>query len=166
MKKTNREDTDNHHSVPILSWDFHHEYVDEMKAMRADLKKLHEISSSFSWDKKSLKIEERIKSEVVVITDLNLKIVFASNKIKTMTGYMESEILGKTPKMFQGPETCPDDLDEIRNAIKSRVPFVKTIKNYKKNGHIYNCKIDGFPVYTSKGTVTHFIAFEKKDLTA
>ncbi len=166
MKNADLEDNSYRYSVPILAWDFHYEYVNELKAIVADLKKVHDISNQYSWNEKELGIEERIKNEVVVITDLNLKIVFASSKIKRMTGYTEAEVLGNTPKMFQGPETCQTALKEIREAIQLKTSFEKTIENYKKNGKMYSCRISGFPVYNAKGEVSHFIAFEKNALSA
>lgn len=166
MKNTNSDDFLQRNSVPILAWDFHYEYVNELKALTVDLKRLNEISNQFTWDEQKLNIQERIKQEVVVITDLELKIVFASSGIKKMTGFKEEEILGKTPKMFQGPATSKKDLKEIREAIKKRVSFVKTIENYRKNGKTYKCKIDASPVYNLKGELSHFMAFEKEDLSA
>lgn len=166
MKKTNADEVVNRNSVPILSWDFHYEYINELKANFADLKKVNDISSQFSWNDEDLEIREHLKDDVVVITDLNLKIVFASNGIKKMTGYNESEVLGKTPKMFQGPTTCETVLNEIREAIKLQVPFEKTIQNYKKNGKTYKCKIKGVPVFNLKGQLSHFIAFEREDKSA
>ncbi|MFG4000603.1 PAS domain-containing protein [Flavobacterium aquidurense] len=162
MKKANLDDVSHRNSVPILAWDFHYEYLNELKAIFADLKKVNKISNQFTWNEKNLQIEKRIKDEVVVVTDLDLKIVFASNGIKRMTGYKEDEVLGKTPKMFQGPETSKIVLKEIRAAIKLQIPFEKTIENYRKDGRTYKCKINGVPVFNLKGELTHFIAFEKE----
>lgn len=162
MKKANFDEISHRNSVPILAWDFHYEYLNELKAIFSDLKKVNKISNQFTWNEKNLEIEQRIKEEVVLITDLDLKIVFASNGIKRMTGYKEEEVLGKTPKMFQGPETSKTVLKEIREAIKLQVPFEKTIQNYRKNGRTYKCKIEGNPVFNLKGQLTHFIAFEKE----
>ncbi|TDW50320.1 PAS domain S-box-containing protein [Flavobacterium sp. 270] len=166
MKNSNFEEISDRNSVPILSWDFHYEYVNELKAINTDLKRVNVISNKFTWDEKNLEIKERIKEEVVLVTDLDLKIVFASNGIAKMTGYREEEILGKTPKMFQGAETSNADLKEIKEAIALHIPFEKTIINYKKNGDIYKCKINAFPVFNLKGNISHFIAFERQDLSA
>lgn len=166
MKNNNSEDLSQRNSVPIIAWDFHYEYVNELKALTADLKKVNQISSRFTWDEKQLNIKERIKEEVVVVTDLDLKIVFASSGIKKMTGYKEDEVLGKTPKMFQGPVTSKETLNEIRKAVKLQIPFEKTLDNYRKNGQTYKCRINAFPVYNRKGVISHFIAFEKQDLSA
>ncbi|MHC0444529.1 PAS domain-containing protein [Flavobacterium sp. 3-218] len=166
MKSKNSDDVQQRNSVPILAWDFHYEYLNELKALNTDLKRVSKISDEFTWDEKKLNIQERIKNEVVVVTDLNLKIVFASSGIKKMTGYREEEILGKTPKMFQGPATSQKDLKEIREALKKKIPFEKTLENYRKNGNTYKCKIDASPVYNLKGEISHFIAFEKQDMSA
>ncbi|KQO29714.1 histidine kinase [Flavobacterium sp. Leaf82] len=162
MKKANSDDVSHRNSVPILAWDFHYEYLNELKAVFADLKRVNKISNQYTWNEKNLEIEERIKDEVILVTDLELKIVFASNGIKRMTGYSEVEVLGKTPKIFQGPKTSKTVLKEIREAIKLQVPFEKTIQNYRKDGRTYKCKINGAPVFNLKGQLTHFIAFEKE----
>jgi PAS domain S-box-containing protein len=162
MKKANSDDILHRNSVPILAWDFHYEYINELKAIFADLKKVNKISNQFTWNEKDLEIEERLKDEVVVITDLDLKIIFASNGIKRMTGYSEFEVLGKSPRMFQGPETSKTVLEEIKAAIKLQIPFEKTLQNYRKDGRSYKCKINGAPVFNLKGKLTHFIAFEKE----
>ena len=165
MKNT-KEEILNRNTVPILSWDFHYEYLNELKAIFVDLKKVSKISNRFKWNDKKLQIKDRILDEVILVTDANLKIVFASNGIKKMTGYTESEILGKTPKMFQGPKTSEIALKEIKMAIKSQIPFEKTIENYKKDGEIYKCKINSIPIFNLKGELSHFIAFESVDKSA
>ncbi|WP_269234304.1 PAS domain-containing protein [Flavobacterium flavigenum] len=152
----------NCNSVPILCWDFHYESINELKTFSSDLKRIKNISDKFKWEITHLDINERLKQEVVLITDPEQKIIFASEGITKMTGYTEKEILGKGPKMFQGPMTCPSVLNEIKIAIEKQIPFEKTILNYKKNGETYNCTIHGFPVFNLKGNLSHFIAFEKE----
>ena len=78
-----------------------------------------------------------------------------------MNGYVEAEVLGKRPKMFQGEATNQITSNEIRRAISDQQPFEKTVMNYKKNGDVYACLIKGFPVFNSKGQLSHYIAFEK-----
>ena len=165
MKNT-KEEIPQRNTVPILSWDFHYEYLNELRAIFSDLKKVDKISNRFKWNDKNLEIKDRILDEVILVTDANLKIVFASNGIKKMTGYTESEIIGKTPKVFQGPKTSKIALKEIRMAIQLQVPFEKTIENYKKDGEIYKCKINSIPIFNLKGELSHFIAFESVDKSA
>ena len=166
MKNTKADEIVHRSTVPLLSWDFHYEYFKELKVIFADLKKVNRISDQFSWNDKNLEIKDRILDEVVLVTDADLKIVFASNGIKKMTGYNESEIIGKTPKIFQGPKTSKIALEEIREAIQMQIPFEKTIENYKKDGEVYKCRIKSVPIFNLKGKLTHFIAFESVDKSA
>ena len=55
-------------------------------------------------------------------------------------------------------------LKEIKEAIQQRIPFEKTIENYRKDGRTYKCKINAHPVFNLKGQLSHFIAFESEEL--
>lgn len=166
MKNSNADEIPHRNTIPIFAWDFHFEYINELKAIFSDLRKVNKISNKFKWNDEGLEIKERILDEVVLVTDANLKIVFASSGIKKMTGYTESEVLGKTPKIFQGPKTSKTILNEVREAIQSQVPFEKILENYKKDGKTYRCKINGVPIFNIKGELSHFIAFETEDKSA
>jgi PAS domain S-box-containing protein len=147
--------------MPIISWDFHHDFLKDLKSDFSDFQKVNVIASQYNWDTSDFDVLERLKEEVVIITDLEQRILFTSGGILNMTGYSEAEVLGKSPKMFQGIETCLITRAEIRLAIESEESVKKTIINYKKNGETYLCTINVFPVFNLKGKLTHFIAFEK-----
>jgi len=151
----------NSSSVPLLCWDFYYESIKELKIFSSDLKKIQLISTQFKWNEIDFDIKERLMNEVIVITNAEQRIIFASEGISKMTGYNEKEVIGKFPKMFQGPKTSVVVLKEIRKAIEKKIPFEKTVVNYKKNGKTYDCTIHGFPVFNLKGELSHFIAFEK-----
>lgn len=147
--------------VPLYSWDIFGEYLDSLKFALSDLLKLKELSKANRW-KFDWNFEEELQQDhVIVVTDNRLKIVFASENVIKMTGYSADEVLGNTPKIFQGSKTSKKDLKAIREAIDSNIPFDKTILNYKKNGETYSCRIKAFPVFNSKKQVVNFIAFEK-----
>jgi PAS domain S-box-containing protein len=146
---------------PVFSWDFHHEFLHELKNSFLDLNKLNSIAVQNKWDCDNLDLKIRLKEEVIIVTDIKLTIVFASHNIVKMSGYEPAEVLGKSPKMFQGKETSLVTSNEIRKAIELQEPFEKTVLNYKKNGERYTCVIKGFPIFNLKGHLSHYIAFEK-----
>jgi PAS domain S-box-containing protein len=158
---TDFDTNSNSNSVPILCWDFYYESIKELKIFSSDIKKIKQISTRFKWNEIDVDIKKRLVNEVIVITNPEQKIIFASEGISKMTGYAENEVIDKTPKMFQGPETSKIALQEIRQAIEKQLPFEKTLLNYKKNGETYDCKIQVFPIFNLKGQLCHFIAFEK-----
>lgn len=148
-------------TAPVFSWDFHQELLKELKDSFLDLNSLMRISSKNHWDCKNFDLRAWLKEEVVIVTDSQLRIVFASKNIVKMNGYDKKEVVGKSPKMFQGVKTNQITSKEIRAAIELQQPFEKTVLNYKKNGETYLCLIKGFPIFDTKGNLSHFIAFEK-----
>ena len=148
-------------TLPLYSFDFHHQYVKELKKTFVDTNKLKGIATHNKWIENDWDWLEKLKDEVVIVTDARLRIVFASHNIVKMNGYVEAEVLGKSPKMFQGEATNHITSNEIRMAILDQQPFEKVVMNYKKTGEDYACLIQGFPVYNVKGKLSHYIAFEK-----
>ena len=100
------------------------------------------------------------EKNVVIITDPNLNIVFASANIYQLNGYTPEEVIGKTPKLFQGENTCTKTSKRIRMAIDKHQPFSERILNYKKNKEVYYCTINGYPVFNQKGDLVNYLAFE------
>ena len=147
--------------APIISWEFKDNFQIEMKKSLLDLSKLAKISAQSKWEKKNWDLELNLKEKVIIVTDTKLNIVFACNSMYKMNGYREKEVLGKSPKMFQGEETSVTVSNEIREAIALQKPFVKEVLNYKKTGEPYHCLIEGFPIFNTKGILVNFIAFEK-----
>jgi PAS domain S-box-containing protein len=78
-----------------------------------------------------------------------------------MNGYTPNEVIGNSPKMFQGKLTNEKISKEISEAVKTKQPFDKVIINYCKDGSLYKCQIKGYPVFDTNGKLINFIAFEK-----
>ncbi|KAB1156040.1 PAS domain-containing protein [Flavobacterium luteum] len=148
-------------TVPLVSWEFNHILLDYITSSFLDINKIKTIALNRKWQKDDWDLSSILKEEVIIVTDYKLSIVFASSNLSKMNGYYEEDVLGKSPKMFHGKETCLQTSNEIREAVQQQIPFEKTVVNYKKNGETYNCKIKGFPIFDSKGELCNFIAFEK-----
>lgn len=146
--------------VPLLSWNFHSENFEIVRNGLSDTTILNKIGEEKNWITNFDLQNELLKQTVIVVTDTDLKIVFASKNIVKMNGYYPEEVIGNSPKMFQGKNTDPITSNEISLAIKNQKPFEKTVVNYCKDGSIYKCHIKGFPIFNSKGQLTNFIAFE------
>jgi len=145
--------------VPVLSWEFQQQFTAELNSVHADAKRLEKLAKKFHWNN-HLDFESKLQQQTILVTDASLSIVFASENMIRMNGYKESEVLGKSPKMFQGKDTDAEASKAIRKAIQNQQPFKETLLNYRKNGTIYHCHIQGFPVFDKEGKLCHFIAFE------
>jgi PAS domain S-box-containing protein len=72
----------------------------------------------------------------VLITDASAegKITYVNKSFKNLTGYDPSEIIGKTPRVLQGPGTDPKVIERLSIALKSGRKFEGKAINYKKDG--------------------------------
>lgn len=146
--------------MPLICWDFYGNYLQRLNKSMTDLRNLDSLALNNNWVL-DLDLEKELHDHVILVTDLQALIVFASQNIVMMNGYKSEEIIGKSPKIFQGESTSKIVSDEIREAILLEKPFEKIVVNYRKDGEVYNCHIKGFPIFNIKGRLSHFIALEK-----
>ncbi len=107
-------------------------------------------------------------NDMVVITEADRldaphgpRIVFVNEAVVTKTGYSREEIIGQTPRMFQGQATSRTELDRIRRALDNCEPVRSEILNYDKSGNPFWLEIDISPVADEAGRVSHFIAVQR-----
>lgn len=146
--------------TPLLSWNFYVDYLSQLNKTLNDEQMLAALASDNRWITSNFQTKFD-NDTVIVVTCPKLKIVFASKNIVRMNGYEPEEIIGKSPKIFQGTKTNTTISGEIREAIEKRQPFEKEVLNYRKDGTLYKCRIKGFPVFNKQGELSNFIAFEK-----
>ena len=72
----------------------------------------------------------------ILITDSSkqAKIIYANKAFKSLTGYGVGEVLGKTPKILQGPATDKKVISRLATALRKGISFKGKAINYKKNG--------------------------------
>lgn len=147
--------------MPLMSWDIYSNYYQDLKAKNADFSQLTDLKTLYNWDLKLDFLEELQNNDAILITNKDLKIEFASQGVLAMTGYLPVEVIGKSPKIFQGENTSKEKRNMIREAITAQQPFEAVLLNYRKNGETYDCHIRSFPIFNTKGKLSHFIALEK-----
>lgn len=147
--------------MPLMSWDIYSNYYQEVKAQNADFSLLIDLKTLYNWDLKLDLFDELQNNDAILITNKDLRIEFASQGVLAMTGYLPEEVIGKSPKIFQGENTSKEKRNIIREAISAQQPFEAVILNYRKNGETYDCHIRSFPIFNTKGKLSHFIALEK-----
>jgi PAS domain S-box-containing protein len=93
------------------------------------------------------------------------RIVFANAAFERITGYSCEEVLGKSPRMLQGPRTSREALGRIRQALERCSPVREELVNYTKDGREILLELDIVPIVDEDGKCTHFVAVER-DMTA
>lgn len=94
----------------------------------------------------------------VIITDSSRRIIWANREVCRITQYSLPELLNKTPaELFQGPNTDPKTIQEIRDALVARQPIRRTVLNYTKNKDPFWIDMSISPFHDSLGAVRGFI---------
>lgn len=107
-------------------------------------------------------------NDMVIITEAEPlsndgpKIIFANESACLHTGYTKEELIGKTPRLLQGPETSIETRTFIREKLEKFSGVSAEIINYKKNGRKYWTELDISPVNNQDGFCTHWISVQRE----
>ena len=89
------------------------------------------------------------------------RILYVNEAFTKMTGYSEAEVIGKTPRILQGPNSDKKELSRLSRAIRNWESCEITTINYKKNGEEFWINFALTPVADEKGWYTHWISIER-----
>ncbi len=105
-----------------------------------------------------------IITEAAPINEPGPRIVYANEAVQHRTGYSSAELIGRSPRLFQGPDTSPAERMRIREALQNHQPVRAELINYKRNGDAYWLELDIAPVVDAEGLCTHFVSVQR-DIT-
>ena len=99
----------------------------------------------------------------VLVTDASAegKIIYANKSFKKLTGYDPSEIIGKTPRILQGPGTDSKVIARLSDALKSGRKFEGKAINYKKDGTPFIMYWRVLPIKVGK-KITAWVAIQRE----
>ncbi|HEX8513226.1 MAG TPA: LuxR C-terminal-related transcriptional regulator [Allosphingosinicella sp.] len=84
-------------------------------------------------------------------------IVAANAAFCGLTGYAESEIVGRNCRFLAGPDTEPWLTERIRQTLRDRRPSLTEILNYKKDGTAFRNAVLIAPLFGTDGEVAWFL---------
>jgi PAS domain S-box-containing protein len=85
-------------------------------------------------------------------------IAFANNAFLDLTGYEESEVLGRNCRFLQGAATDPAAVRQLREALDKREAIALEILNYRRDGSPFWNGVFMGPVYDAAGELIYFFA--------
>jgi diguanylate cyclase (GGDEF)-like protein/PAS domain S-box-containing protein len=134
--------------------------------------KLHQIVVSFvdiTHQKKAISFEDIVElaNDVIVVTEaspineVGPKIVYVNKAFTALTGYTKAEVLGKTPRILQGPNTSAETTYKIHTALAEKLPIKAEILNYSKTGKEYWLDMNIVPLKNEFDDIHYFAAIER-----
>lgn len=112
-------------------------------------------------------LESAIRSDYdsILITELGLekpgpKIVYVNDGFCKMTGYTKEEVIGKTPRILQGPKTDDAVLKKLKTRLQEGQSFFGQAINYRKDGSEFVNQWDIHPLTDKEGNITHWVSYQ------
>lgn len=146
----------------LKKWSKDEQSFQKIKAFVEDLiEEREEVSRNLEL------LESAIRSDYdsILITELNLekpgpRIVYVNDGFCEMTGYSKEEVIGKTPRILQGPKTDRAVLDKLKKRLQEGQSFFGQAVNYRKDGSEFINQWDIHPLTDSEGNITHWVSYQ------
>lgn len=97
-------------------------------------------------------------SQGVMISDVDFKIISVNTAFSTITGFSESEVLGRECCFLEGPLTDPLQMGVMQSSVRQGQEFSGCFRHYRKDGTVFWNELSVSPVCTPEGTLTHLVA--------
>ncbi len=97
----------------------------------------------------------------VTITNKEGKVVWVNKAFTRITGYTLEEMQGHYPgEILRGAESSERVTKFINDQVNGRLPFDCEILNYRKNGEQMWMRVQGQPIFDSKGKLYQYFALQ------
>lgn len=105
--------------------------------------------------------------DAILITDAETfdepgpRIIYVNEAFTKMTGYTPEEVIGKTPRILQGPDSNREDLREFGKKLRRWEAAEVTVLNYTKSGEPFWVNLSVSPVADQNGWFTHWVSIQR-----
>ena len=90
------------------------------------------------------------------------RIVYVNPAFTRITGYAAEEVIGRTPRLLQGPRTSAAARQRIREALQHWRPIREQVLNYRKDGSEFWAELSITPVADDAGWYRYWIAVQRE----
>jgi len=91
-------------------------------------------------------------------------LVYVNERYTEMTGYDESDALGRNCRFLQGEATEEEPVAKLREAVDTAEPVTAELRNYRKNGEEFWNRLSIAPVTDENDELLSFVGFQR-DIT-
>ncbi|MEM8995232.1 MAG: PAS domain-containing protein [Acidobacteriota bacterium] len=104
--------------------------------------------------------------EGVIVTDARLdepgpRIVYANPAFSRITGYPRADIVGRSPRILQGPRSDRAVLTRLRRQLEAGGSFEGETINYRRDGSAFVMQWYVEALADGDGRVTHYVAIQR-----
>jgi PAS domain S-box-containing protein len=180
-----------HDEVPLIILAEHDEYQPDVDAMRAGVTdylvkgqlsaEVLERTVRYAIERKRIEaaLHEAVSQQTplataiesvsvaVLITDprqTDNPLIFVNPAFTAITGYTSDEVVGRNPRFLQHPDSDPEIMQAIRDALTGQRLFKGVMLNRRKDGTLYRNSLIISPVFDEHGELIYFVG-QGEDIT-
>lgn len=109
-------------------------------------------------------IEAAAESILITTSDLDApgpSIVYVNPAFERMTGWTRADVLGKSPRILQGPKTDLQIFNDLREKLYLRNFWEGLTVNYKRDGSEFWMEWSIVPLKNERGEVYQYVAIQR-----
>jgi len=113
---------------------------------------------------KALMLESMAESILITDADLNApgpNIIYVNKAFENMTGWSRKEIIGKSPRVLQGPDTDHTIFNDLKDTLEEGNVWNGKTVNYRKDGSEFYMEWSIVPVKNAQGIIHQYLAVQK-----
>jgi PAS domain S-box-containing protein len=88
-------------------------------------------------------------------------IVFVNQSLLDQTGYALHQVLGRSPRLFQGPDTSLEARSLLRQSLQQWKPCTTELLNYRQDGSTCWIELKLAPMADVTGWYTHWVSVQR-----
>ena len=88
-------------------------------------------------------------------------VLYVNEAFCKLTGYAREEIIGRSLHFLRGPDSDPDTLARLREAMDAGKPMRVELRNYRKDGTPFWVDLSAVPVPDPRGCVSHWLLIQR-----
>jgi PAS domain S-box-containing protein len=89
-------------------------------------------------------------------------IIFVTDAFLAMTGYSRDAVMGHNCRFLQGPDTCPQAIADLRDAIREGRALTRDILNYRRDGTPFWNRLGIRPIRGLDGELHRFVGVQQE----
>ncbi len=150
--------------IPILNQQGH---LERVTCLCNDITEQKQFELEASRLQGELEARMKIIDKVALVTETDIygTITFANEKFTEVSGYTNTEAVGKPHNIVRHPDNPKGIYKEMWDTIKAGKLFQKTIRNRRKDGTDYWVDASIAPILNEKGEIVKYLGF-RIDITA
>ena len=87
-------------------------------------------------------------------------LVYVNDAWEEITGYDREEVLGRNPRILQGPKTDPEAVEALATAFENETSVTVELRNYRRDGTPFWNELTLAPIHDRNGDLFLYVGFQ------